>query len=138
MSLVKLGARPATFAHTVKIKLLEGGEGLIPVTYKYRTRTEFSEFWDKLTAATSQAMQAASPKEGSDAADPVEAFSLAKIYAKASTKNAQDVLDIITGWGLDEDLTLDAVMQLNDELPLAVATIVGDYYTASTTGRLGN
>jgi hypothetical protein len=68
----------------------------------------------------------------------VEKFSLAKIYAKASTKNAQDVLKIITGWGLDVDLDMDSVQQLNDELPLAVATIVGDYYTAMTTGRLGN
>ena len=48
------------------------------------------------------------------------------------------MLKIITVWGLDVVLSMDSVQQLNDELPLAVATIVGDYYTAMTTGRLGN
>jgi hypothetical protein len=81
---------------------------------------------------------AAAQAENADSTNPVEKFSLAKIYAKASTKNAQDVLKIITGWGLSEELSMDSVQQLNDELPLAVATIVGDYYTAMTTGRLGN
>lgn len=131
MSLVKLGSRPATFPHTIKITLLDGSQGVIPVSYKYRTRSEFSEFWDKLTASSE-------PVTGAAESDPVERFSLAKTFAKASHKNAEDVLKIITGWGLDVDLTLDNVMQLNDELPLAITTLVADYFTAMTTGRLGN
>jgi hypothetical protein len=134
MAIVKLGKRPETFSHTVKFPMLEGGEGTVPVTYKYRTRKEFGAFWDELTGSADAAAQA----ENADSTNPVEKFSLAKIYAKASTKNAQDVLKIITGWGLSEELSMDSVQQLNDELPLAVATIVGDYYTAMTTGRLGN
>jgi len=134
MAIVKLGKRPETFSHTVKFPMLEGGEGTVPVTYKYRTRKEFGAFWDELTGSADAAAQA----ENADSTNPVEKFSLAKIYANASTKNAQDVLKIITGWGLSEELSMDSVQQLNDELPLAVATIVGDYYTAMTTGRLGN
>ena len=134
MAIVKLGKRPETFSHICKFPMLEGGEGTVPVTYKYRTRKEFGAFWDELTGSTESAAKSDKP----DSTDPVEKFSLAKIYAEASTKNAQDVLKIITGWGLADDLNMDTVQQLNDELPLAVATIVGDYYTAMTTGRLGN
>lgn len=134
MAIVKLGKRPETFSHTCKFPMLEGGEGIVPVTYKYRTRKEFGAFWDKLTASTDAAAKSDKP----DSTNPVEQFSLAEIYAKASVKNAQDVLQIITAWGLDEELNITNVQQLNDELPLAVATIVGDYYTAMTTGRLGN
>jgi hypothetical protein len=134
MAIVKLGKRPETFSHICKFPMLEGGEGTVPVTYKYRTRKEFGAFWDELTGST----EAAAKSDKPDSTDPVEKFSLAKIYAKASTKNSQDVLKIITGWGLEEELSLESVQQLNDELPLAVATIVGDYYTAMTTGRLGN
>lgn len=136
MAIVKLGKRPETFPHTVTFPMLEGGEGSIPVTYKYRTRKEFGVFWDELTAGA----DASTADKASDKAtdNPVEKFSLAKLYAKASTKNAQDVLKIITDWGLDAELSIENVQQLNDELPLAVATIVGDYYTAMTTGRLGN
>lgn len=131
MAIVKLGKRPETFPHTVKFPMLEGGEGAVPVTYKYRTRKEFGALWDEITAGNEAASK-------SDSTDPVEKFSLEKIYAKASVKNAQDVLKIITDWGLDAELSIENVQQLNDELPLAVATIVGDYYTAMTTGRLGN
>lgn len=132
MAIVKLGKRPETFPHTVKFPMLEGGEGTVPVTYKYRTRKEFGAFWDELTAGA----DASTNNSASD--NPIEKFSLAKLYAKSSVKNAQDVLKIITDWGLDEELSIESVQQLNDELPLAVATLVGDYYTAMTTGRLGN
>jgi hypothetical protein len=134
MAIVKLGKRPETFSHICKFPMLEGGEGSVPVTYKYRTRKEFGAFWDELTGSSDAVVQA----DKADSTNPVEKFSLAKIYAKASTKNAQDVLQIITAWGLDAELSIESVQQLNDELPLAVATIVGDYYTAMTTGRLGN
>lgn len=132
MSKVKLGDRPKSFPHTLKFPMLDGTEGVIPVSYKYRTRSEFAAFWDTITASTDKAVAAevAGTEEGKR--------SLAQMFAKASRKNAQDVLEMLDSWGLDADLSIDSVMQLNDELPQAVATLVGDYYTALTTGRLGN
>lgn len=132
MSKVKLGQRPEAFPHTIKFPMLDGTEGVITVQYKYRTRSEFAAFWDRITAASDKAMTAenAGSEEGKR--------SLAKMFATANKKNAEDVLDILKGWDLDEDLNFDNVMQLCDELPQAVAAVVGDYYTALTTGRLGN
>lgn len=132
MSKIKLGNRPKAFAHSVKFTMLDGSEGLIPVSYKYRTRSEFATFWDRITASTDQAVAAES------AASEEGKRSLAALFAKASRKNAEDVLDMLDSWGLDEELTVDNIMQLHDELPQAISAMVGDYYTALTTGRLGN
>lgn len=132
MSKVKLGNRPTSFAHTIAITLLDGKKGTIPVSYKYRTRTEFAAFWDKITATSDKA--AAAEVEQTEEGKR----NLAKIFATANRKNAEDVLAMLEGWGLDEELSIDTIMQLNDELPQAIAAIVGDYYGAMTTGRLGN
>ena len=132
MSKVKLGNRPESFPHTLKFPMLDGTEGVITVDYKYRTRSEFAAFWDRITATSDKAVAAetAGTEEGKR--------SLAKMFATANKKNAEDVMDMITGWDLDEELSVQNVMQLNDELPQAIATLVGDYYQALTTGRLGN
>ena len=45
---IKLGSRPKSFTRIVKFPMLEGGEGSIECTFKYRTRSEFGVFIDAL------------------------------------------------------------------------------------------
>ena len=47
---IKLGARPKTFKHKVTVAMPEGGEGVIEITYRYRTRREFGAFLDGIPA----------------------------------------------------------------------------------------
>ncbi len=124
---IKLGARPKSFTRIVKFPMLEGGEGSIECTFKYRTRSEFGVFIDKL-------MEAA----GAKAQPEGDKFSMAELMEKTAGQNVEDVFGVLESWNLDEDLTKPNVQQLADELPAATAAIMETYRTAVTEGRLGN
>ncbi|CAN7492385.1 phage tail assembly chaperone [Acidovorax sp. LjRoot74] len=127
MAKIKLGNRPASFKKTVSFDMLEGGKGTIECVFKYRTKSEFGEFIDKLIEAAG-----ATPK------DDGEKFSMADLMDRTSGANADYILDVLQGWNLDEDLNKSNVQQLADELPAAAAAIMETYRTAVTEGRLGN
>ncbi|HEY8606632.1 MAG TPA: phage tail assembly chaperone [Noviherbaspirillum sp.] len=125
---IKLGNRPQNFKKTVTVKMLDGSEGAIDVTFKYRTRTEYGAFIDAI-------MEAAGEK-GRDAGD--EAFSNEKLWAKVAANNAEQLLQVVEAWNLDEELTKENIEQLADELPGAVLAIMETYRVAILEGRLGN
>lgn len=128
MAKIKLGNRPKNFKKVVKFPMLDGSEGSIEVTYKYRTRSEFGVFIDGI-------LEAAGEKKGQS---EDEKFSMAKLMQQTAGANADYVLDAVEGWNLDEDFTKDAVQQLSDEIPAAVNAIMETYRVAITEGRLGN
>ena len=123
---IKLGARPKNFKLPVTFPLLEGGEGKIEVTFKYRTRTEFGTFIDGLFEAANESQ----PADGK--------FSMADLMAKTRDKNAVYLLDALEGWNLDEPLNRETAEQLCDELPGAATAIMERYRQAIVEGRLGN
>lgn len=123
---IKLGNRPKNFPRVIKFPMLDGSEGCIEVTYKYRTRTEFGAFLDELFKAAGVA-----PAEG-------EVILMANVMAKTRDSNADYILKVIDGWNLDEPFTPDAVKQLCDELPAASTAIMEGYRLAINEGRLGN
>lgn len=134
---VKLGARPKSFARTLSVMLPGVGMAAIGVTYTYRTRTEFGAFIDGMAAAERDRLQSATATPAAvDAAAP--SSTLRDIYAKGSAASAEYLMQIITGWDLDEPFSAAAVAQLCDELPGVAAAIVDDYRLAVTEGRLGN
>lgn len=126
-SKIKLGSRPKNFTRVVKFPLIEGGEGAIEITYKYRTRTEFGTFIDGL-------MEAAGKTERT----PDDKFSMADLMERTKGSNASYIIDVVESWNLDEDLSKANVEQLADELPAAVNAIMETYRLACTEGRLGN
>lgn len=128
MAKIKLGARPKNFKRTLKVKLPEGGEGTIEVSYVYRTRTEFGQFIDALFADAG-----VQPADAEDVK-----FSLEAAMEKTRDTNADYIMQIIDGWNLEEEFGRDAVAQLCDELPGAALAIMEDYRLAVTEGRLGN
>jgi hypothetical protein len=130
MAKIKLGNRPKNFKKTVKVPMLEGGEGSVEVSFIYRTRTEFGAFIDDL-------MDDAGVKPASQSDDD-QKFSLEQALAKTIEANADYIMKVVDGWNLDVDFSRDAVAQLCDELPGAAMAIMNDYRTAITEGRLGN
>lgn len=125
---IKLGERPKNFKKTVKFQMLDGSEGQMEVTYKYRTRKEFGAFQDAILEAVGE-----KDKDTDD-----EKFSNEKLWERVAANNAEQVLQVIEGWNLDAELTKENLEQLADELPAAVIAIMSDYRTAILEGRLGN
>lgn len=123
---IKLGARPESFKRTVTFPLVEGGEGAIEVSYKYRTKTEFGEFIDRLFADAKEER----PADGE--------FKMADLMAKARDKNAAYLLDVMDGWNLEEPLNRETAEQLCDEIPAAATEIMEVYRQAIVEGRVKN
>lgn len=127
---IKLGARPKNFKRTIRVSLPEGGEGVVEMSYIYRTRSEFGKFVDDLMAA--------SKTEQRGASDDDFKFSLAEALAKTRDSNADYIMQIADGWNLDCEFSRENVAQLCDELPGAAMEIIEQYRLAVTEGRLGN
>ena len=123
---IKLGNRPKNFKRVITFPLIEGGEGAIEVTYKYRTRQEFGAFIDGIFAAAKEEQ----PQDGE--------FKMSDLMGKTRDKNAAYLLDVIEGWNLDEPLNRETAEQLCDELPAAAAEIMEVYRSAIVEGRLKN
>lgn len=126
MAKIKLGQTPKSFKRVVSFQMLDGSEGAIEVSFKYRTRTEFGKFIDGLFA------------EAKDTKAADGEFSMADLMGKTRDKNAAYLLDVIDGWNLDEPLNRTTAEQLCDELPAAAAEIMETYRKAIVEGRLGN
>lgn len=127
MAKYQLGKCPTSFKKSVTFPMLDGTTGAIEITYRYRTRKEFGLFIDKMMAAAGKVKQPYAEK-----------FSMADLMAKTAGANADYILQVITGWDLEAELTLANVQQLADELPAAATAIMDAYRIAITEGRLGN
>lgn len=131
MAKIKLGTRPSTFRHTVKVQLHEGQTGEVQMVYRYRTRTEFGAFVDNLIKT------AGAPPPASQADEDV-AFSLRLALERTRDTNADYILQIAESWNLDEEFSRPNIVQLCDELPGVAIAIIDAYRVALTEGRLGN
>lgn len=120
MATIKLGARPKSIKHTVSFPMLDGTQGQIACEFKYRTRREFGEFIEKMTADIK-------PVEGT-----------AAIHAAQVEQSAKYLGEVLDGWDLDAKLNHDSLVQLVDELPAAANAILDAYRGAIIEGRLGN
>ncbi|GAB3763469.1 hypothetical protein GCM10028796_17010 [Ramlibacter monticola] len=128
MAKIKLGARPKSFKRTVKFPMLEGGEGAIEVSFKYRTRSEFGAFLDEVMAAGKARAQE----------QPSEDLSVEELHKRTAAANTDYILQIADGWNLDEEFSHANVLQLCDELPGAANAVMEIYRVAINEGRLGN
>lgn len=130
MAKIKLGARPKNFKKQIKVTLPEGGEGVVEMSYIYRTRTEFGKFVDELLDSAGVANNIGSAEELK--------FSMQAALAKTKETNADYIMAIADGWNLDEEFNRANVEQLCDELPGAAQEIMDQYRDAVAQGRLGN
>ena len=124
MAIIKLGNKPKNFKRIVKFPLLEGGEGSIECTYKYRSRSEFGAFIDKVVEAS-----------GASEKPDGEKFSMAELMERTAGQNASYIMDVLDGWNLGEQLTKANVQQLADEFPAAASAIMETYRSACLEGK---
>lgn len=130
MAKIQLGKRPKNFKRAITVKLPEGVDGRITVSYIYRTRTEFGKFLDDLLAQASVTLP-------SSTGDDVN-VSMAMALAELRDQNADYILRVIDGWDLDEEFSHANVAQLCDELPGVALAIMAEYRSAVSEGRAGN
>lgn len=123
---IVLGKRPESFKKVVTFDLLDGTKGAINCEFKYRTRTEFAAFLDKMFADAGEEAPA----------DDAEKITFA--VGRVLEKNGEYLADVLKGWDLDIPLTHASARQLADELPAAAAAVMDTYRVAITEGRLGN
>lgn len=153
MAKIKLGNPPKSVSKELKIPQLDGSIGTIKVDYKYRTRKEFAEFVDGMTAAIKaegEAMIAAAQaavkaaEEAAKAGAPVEPQKLdfGPTQTEQNDKKAQNqaayIMGCVLGWDLDIAFDREAVDQLIDEIPQAADAIIQSYREAMQDGRRGN
>ncbi len=135
---VKLGQRPKSIPATVSVAMLDGSEGLIPVSFVYRTRTEFAQLMDDMVnKANSEAKASAAAAEAAPEGERTTTLT-GDIQRLTVKSNADYLMLALDGWGLDEPFSRKAVEQLCDEMPAAATAIIERYRAAITEGRLGN
>lgn len=132
MAKIIIGKPPKSFAHIVKVTMLDGSEGDIPVTYRYRSSSEYMQWLD------------AAPSLNTADAEVDGKFSSAAYGAMANRMQGERMLTIVESWGLIGadgaalPLTVETAAQLCDEFPAAASAIFAEYRAACTQGRLGN
>lgn len=129
MAKITLGKRPPHIEATISAVLPTGETGVVKVRYKYRTRTEFGKLIDERMAAARQTDDAP--------ADPA-AFSVASLNQRSCEATAAYLMDIIVGWDIDAELSLESCTMLCDEAPALAQALMDGYRLAVTEGRLGN
>lgn len=138
---IKLGNRPKSFARTVTFAMIEGGEdGCMEVQLKYRTRKELAALTDEVQAAAQAQIDSDMDalKAKIEKKETVKALTQVDLLDRDMSLQVDYVMQVLTGWNLDEKLDRDAVEQLADEIPAAIAAIIEVYRTAINQGRLGN
>ncbi len=137
---ITLGKRPETFSKEVTFPMLDGSTGCIKVDYRYRTRKEHAEFVDSIQAGIEAKAKAEADryKKLADAGEDAPAIKQADLIKYNIDANVDTIMGAAKGWNLDIPFDREAVEQLVDELPAAVAAIVGAYRDAIVEGRLGN
>jgi hypothetical protein len=130
MAKIKLGARPKSFARVVKFTDVDGTEMTAPVTYKYRTRSEYGAFADSLPDYPQL--------EAEKDADDKTVYRAQTVIEKRSEWNANQIMQILEGWALDEEFNHANVRQMCDEMPAGAEAIIREYQGACVEGRLGN
>lgn len=126
---VTLGARPKTFkSFDVKVTMPDGDEGIIPVTFKYRTKSEFGKWMDEAIAIGKDDVKS----------QPADEFSWEKFYEMNTDAAVDQVLSAVDSWGLDIPFTPATLKKLGDEMPAAISAMLAAYGGACREGRLGN
>lgn len=126
MSTIKLGTVPKSFKRVVSFPMLDGTTGMIEAEFRYRTRDQFGTFIDQLV------------KDAGVQADQVEGHGMAGLMKRTTDKNGRYLLEILVGWNLPDELTIDNARALSNEIPAAAAALMETYRSAVTEGRLGN
>ena len=123
-----LGKRPESISGTIEFPLPDGTEAKIPCEFKYRTRKEFGELWDKIAEAGGSSVQLDGEK-----------FSFAGMFERGAAANADNVLEYLISWpDTMPPLSKETLIAVFDQAPASAQAFLDGYRQLCTTGRLGN
>lgn len=123
-----LGKRPESISGTIEFPLPDGTEAKIPCEFKYRTRKEFGELWDKIAQGDGVGVQLSGEK-----------FSFAGMFERGAAANADNVLEYLVGWpDTMPPLSKEALITVFDQAPASAQAFWDGYRQLCTTGRVGN
>jgi hypothetical protein len=126
MATISLGKAPKSFKKIVSVPMHDGTTGAIECLFKYRTAIEYGDLVDRMNATPAMSLE------------PGEQDLLGQQLRVKTRRNAEFLLEVLEGWNLDVPLTLEAAIQLCDELPGAADETFEVYRRATVEGRLGN
>ena len=132
---ITLGQRPKAFKPVlVKFEMPDGTEGQITATFKYFTKTESGKLIDALIAEAKAKFEASEKESEEDA----KTVSMEALMGKTRDQNAAYLLKVLDAWDVDATLGLDALQQLDNEIPAASGAIMEAFRSAAQAGKLGN
>ncbi|WP_343728523.1 phage tail assembly chaperone [Duganella sp.] len=149
---IKLGKNPKDFKKTLTVVSIDGVSDTLSITYIYRDPVQMAELLDKRAAAAAaeaeasakaaleaEAAEAAATEQGRDAAAaPVKIPSIKEGYLAQAHAAANEVLEIATGWDVDDAFTAENLLVLEKEFPGALVAIQARYQQAVTEVRVKN
>ena len=127
MAKLQLGKAPENFKCTVTFSKLDKTKVSIDLDFKYRTRKQYAELID----AVVKGEEDKKPKK-----DETKTFT--ELLEKGSNETIDFILNIATGWDLEDEFNRDNVAILVDEFPSATNEINEAYRVAILEGRLKN
>ena len=123
-----LGKRPETISDTIEFPLPDGTTAKVPCDFKYRTRKEFGQLWDQISAGAGEAVKVDGEK-----------FTFEGMFARGDAVNAENALEYLASWpDTMPALTKETLIELFDQAPAAPAAFWNGYRDLCTKGRLGN
>jgi hypothetical protein len=125
---IKPGNRPKTFKEiNVNVTLPDGEAGILPVTFKYKTKKEFGAWQDALLDESKMEKSVR------------EEFSWETFYEEAGDRTAEVLLDVVDSWGLDVELSKASLLEIEADCGAGVFPALLDAFgKACREGRLGN
>ena len=131
MKKIILGKNPTdTFKKKVSVPVLGADDAEIVFEFKRRTRTAYGKLADGHAAEVKQRGDAMR-KEAAD-------FRLEQFVGFSIESDAAFIVELATGWDLDDEFTLENVTRLLDEYGGAAERIIAAYRLAINEGHRGN
>ena len=122
---------PASFAMPVTLNHPAAGEVKIDFTVKSMGKKAWAELRDKHIAEAA--------KRGETEVDAEDAdVQLAEIVAQSAEASVDLILEFVTGWSLDDEMTRDALIQLDDICGGTFIKILQTYGDTVFLGKVGN
>lgn len=126
-SIKSLASATPEFEVPVTINRREGGEAKITIRAKALRKSE----WASLRDERLKAEQAEKPKSSAE-------FSFADLMASGSKGAAELICKAAVGWDLEDEFSVENLMELEDLVPNSVGPILNAIDQALFQGRLGN
>lgn len=128
---LKLGTTPKDFPSKVAIPMIDGSFEEVAVTFSYRTKAQFAEMID-------ENKREATTIEDAHNKDEAKEFSVVDMFSKQDKFQAANVLKFLKSWDLDDDLTKENLIQLENEHPGSLDAFTIKYRQAVAESRTKN